>query len=204
MLSRPNPVSRTLAPIACLSALAVVLAAQPAQAHGFADGGIAAGFLHPLLGTDHLLLLIGVGAAASYISGQLLLWALAGAIGGGVFGAMGGGLPAAEVIAALAISAVAVMVLRSHRAGTAPALGFCGALIATAVAVHAMLHGQEAPAGLAAASWWLGAFGGSLLVSGGSYLLLRRLPAHWTAKLALVLALIGGVLVLGPIGLLVR
>jgi hypothetical protein len=33
---------------------------------------------------------------------------------------------------------------------------------------------------------------------------LRRLPAHWTAKLALVLALFGGFLVLGPIGLLAR
>lgn len=204
MTSPSNPAARTLAPIACFSALAVVLAAQPAQAHGLAHGGIVSGFLHPLLGTDHLLLLIGVGAAASYISGQLLLWALAGAIGGGSFGAMGGGLPAAEVIAALAISAVAVLVLRSHRSGKAPALGFCGALIATAVAVHAMLHGQEAPGDLTAASWWLGAFAGSLVVSGGSYLMLRRLPAHWTAKLALVLALFGGFLVLGPIGLLVR
>ncbi|MCX5932073.1 MAG: hypothetical protein NTW83_09680 [Cyanobacteria bacterium] len=39
---------------------------------------------------------------------------------------------------------------------------------------------------------------------GGTYLVLRRLPAHWTAKLALVLALFGGFLALGPIGLLVR
>ncbi|MCT0199086.1 HupE/UreJ family protein [Synechococcus sp. CS-1325] len=204
MISSPTSASRSLAPILCLSALAIVLAGQPAQAHGIAHGGLSSGFLHPLLGTDHLLLLIGVGAAASYISGQLLLWALAGAIGGGIFGAMGGGLPAAEVIAALAISAVAVLVLRSHRSGAAPALGFCGTLIAGAVAVHAMLHGQEAPAGMAAASWWLGAFAGSLLVSGGTYLVLRRLPAHWTTKLALLLALFGGFLVLGPIGLLAR
>jgi hypothetical protein len=33
---------------------------------------------------------------------------------------------------------------------------------------------------------------------------LRRLPVHWTANLALVLALIGAFLVLGPIGLLLR
>jgi urease accessory protein len=55
-----------------------------------AHGGNIAGFLHPLLGGDHLLLLIGVGATAHDISGQLLLWALIGAIGGGFFGAMGG------------------------------------------------------------------------------------------------------------------
>lgn len=45
---------------------------------------MATGFPHPISGVDHLLLLVGVGAAASCISSQLLLWALAGAIGGGV------------------------------------------------------------------------------------------------------------------------
>ncbi|MCP9800584.1 HupE/UreJ family protein [Synechococcus sp. RedBA-s] len=40
-------------------------------APGCGPGGPAAGSLHPLLGTDHLLLLIAMGAAASYISGQL-------------------------------------------------------------------------------------------------------------------------------------
>ncbi|WP_082326002.1 HupE/UreJ family protein [Synechococcus sp. GFB01] len=57
---------------------------QAAQAHGIAQGGVATGFPHPISGVDHLLLLVGVGAAASCISSQLLLWALAGAIGGGV------------------------------------------------------------------------------------------------------------------------
>lgn len=183
---------------------AAVLAGSPAQAHGTADGGIAAGFLHPLLGTDHLLLLIAVGAAASYLSARLLLWAFAGAVLGGIFGAMGGGLPAAEVLAALGISAVAVLVVRSQNSGRPPAMGFCGTLVAAAVAVHAMLHGQEAPGGAGATLWWLGAFSGSLLVSGGTYLALRQLPAPWTARLALALALVGGVLVMGPLGLLAR
>lgn len=181
-----------------------VLAGSPAQAHGIADGGIAAGFLHPLLGTDHLLLLIAVGAAASYLTASLLLWGLAGALLGGAFGATGGGLPGAEVLAALAITAVAVLVLRAQKSTSPPAMGFYGTLIAAAVALHAMLHGQEAPFGAGAGLWWLGAFAGSLLVSGGTYLALRRLPAPWTGRLALVLALVGGVLALGPLGHLVR
>lgn len=196
--------ARFLAPLALFAAIAVVLADQPAQAHGFSAGGITGGFLHPLTGTDHLLLLISVGAAASYISSQLLLWGLVGGIAGGVFGAMGGGLPAAEVLAALAISAVAVLVLRSHRSGRAPSLVLCGTVIAVAVAVHSMLHGQEAPSGAAASLWWLGAFSGSLLVSGGTFAVMRRLPTHWAADLAMVLALFGGLLVLGPVGLLMR
>jgi urease accessory protein len=145
-----------------------------------------------------------VGAAASCISTQLLLWALAGAVVGGVFGAMGGTLPAQEFLAAVAISAVAVLVLRCLRSKLSPQLGACAALVAAAVAVHAMLHGLEAPADGSAALWWLGAFAGSVLVSGVSYLLLRRLPLAWTRGVALLLALCGGVAALGPVGLLMR
>jgi len=195
--------ARTLALFGGAAALALLLD-QPAQAHGIAHGGIAAGFLHPISGADHLLLLIGVGAAASCISAQLLLWALAGAVGGGMFGAMGGTLPGQEFLAALAISAVAVLVLRCLRSQQSPQLGACAALVASAVAVHAMLHGLEAPADGSAALWWLGAFAGSVLVSGGSFLLLRRLPLAWTRGVALLLALCGGVAALGPIGLLMR
>jgi urease accessory protein len=195
--------ARSLALFGAASALALLLD-LPAQAHGIAHGGIAAGFLHPISGVDHLLLLVGIGAAASCISALLLLWALAGAIGGGVFGAMGGTLPAQEFIAALAITAVAVLVARSLRSQQSPQLGACAALVAAAVAVHAMLHGLEAPAGGSALLWWLGAFSGSVLVSGGSFLALRRLPLAWTRGLGVLLALCGGVAALGPIGLLMR
>ena len=89
---------------------------------------------------------------------------------------MGGTLPAQEFLAALAITAVAVLVLRSLRSQQSPQLGTCAALVAAAVAVHAMLHGLEAPADGSALLWWLGAFSGSVLASGGSFLALRRLP----------------------------
>jgi len=207
--SMNNSVStRSLALLAGFSLLATLLLDQPAQAHGIAQGlglglgGGLAGFLHPITGADHLLLLIGVGAAGSCISPQLLLWALAGALGGGIYGAIGGSLPGQELLAALAITALALLVLRSLQAKQSPQLGFCAALVATAVAVHAMLHGLEAPAEGAAALWWLGAFTGSALVSGGSFLLLRRLPLAWNRGLALLLALSGGVAALAPIGLL--
>jgi len=195
--------ARSLALFGAASALALLLD-LPAQAHGIAHGGIATGFLHPISGVDHLLLLVGIGAAASCMSAQLLLWALAGAIGGGVFGAMGGTLPAQEFLAALAITAVAVLVLRSLRSRQSPQLGACAALVAAAVAVHAMLHGLEAPADGSALLWWLGAFSGSVLVSGGSFLALRRLPLVWTRGVCVLLALCGGVAALGPIGLLMR
>ena len=67
-----------------------------------------------------------------------------------------------------------------------------------------MLHGLEAPADGSALLWWLGAFSGSVLVSGGSFLALRRLPLAWTRGVCVLLALCGGVAALGPIGLLMR
>lgn len=195
--------ARILAFFGAAAALAL-LVDQPAQAHGIVHGGISAGFSHPISGVDHLLLLIGVGAAASAISTQLLLWGFVGAIIGGVFGAMGGTLPAQEFLAALAISALAVLVLNCLRSQQGPKMSSCAALVASAVAVHAMLHGTEAPRDSSAALWWMGAFAGSLLVCGVSYLMLRRLPLAWTRGVALLLALFGCVVALGPVGLLVR
>ncbi len=52
--------------------------------------------------------------------------------------------------------------------------------------------------------WWLGAFAASLLVSGGSFLALRRLPPVWTPRLALLLAVLGGALAFAPMGLPIR
>jgi urease accessory protein len=197
--------NRFLILLAAGSALALVLA-QPVQAHGLAQGGLAAGVLHPLTGIDHLLLLIAVGAAAAGLSIHLLLWAVAGAIGGGVMGAMGGTLPAPELLAALAIPAVALMVVHSlRRAQSARAAGVgAGALVALSVAIHALLHGQAAAAATATGSWWLGAAAASALVLGGTIWLVRRLSLAWIRGLALLLALAGGVVSLGVIGIVAR
>jgi urease accessory protein len=195
---------RSWALLGAAATLGFVLVGQPAQAHGLAHGGLGSGFLHPIAGVDHLLLLIGVGAAASFVSARLLLWALAGAVVGGLAGAMGLALPFAEVLAALAISAVALLILRSQSEGRSSGLAVGGGLVAAAVALHAMLHGGEAPADPTALGWWLGAFSASLLVSGGSFLALRRLAPVWTLRLALLLAVLGGALALAPLALVAR
>lgn len=199
-----QPISRVLVPQGLCAAVAAVLASRPALAHGTADAGLSAGFLHPLSGGDHLLMLIAVGLAAAAISPQLLGWALLGGLAGGVFGAWGGGLPAAEILAALAIPALALALLRQQRRDQPPALGWWGGLIAATVAVHAVLHGQEAPGSAASALWWLGALGASSLACGGSFLLWRSLPSRWSTRAALVLAVFGGLLTVAQIGLQVR
>ena len=87
----PNiQMKRFLSPLVALTAgSAVVLGTHPALAHGTAGGGALSGLTHPLLGLDHLLMLMAVGTAASFISSQLLLWALGGAVIGAVLGFTG-------------------------------------------------------------------------------------------------------------------
>jgi urease accessory protein len=173
-----------------------LLSALPVQAHGAADAGLLAGASHPLLGLDHLLLLLGVGGVAAYVSSGVLLFALGGALVGALLGSFGGDLPAAEVWAALAVSALGVLLLSLQRSQRSPQLSLVGSVVAAAVAVHALLHGQEASGTL---SWWLGAGLASAAVVGATGLVLRRLHSRWTLALAAALSLTGLALAVAPL-----
>ena len=175
-----------------------LLSGVPAQAHGVADAGLLAGASHPLLGLDHLLLLLGVGGVAAYVSGSVLLFALGGALVGAVLGSLGGNLPAAEVWAALAVSGLGLLPLQLQlqRSQRSPQLGLVGSLVAAAVAVHAMLHGQEATGSM---TWWLGAGLASAAVVVSSFVLLRRLNSRWTLVLAAGLSVAGLALAVAPL-----
>jgi urease accessory protein len=173
-----------------------LLSTLPASAHDAAGGSLAGGALHPLIGIDHLLLLVGVGAAASLVDRSLLAFALAGAVLGGALGSMGMALPGAELLAALAVSAVGLLLLRRLRGSAGMPGVHGGGLILAAVALHALLHGQEAPG---APAWWVGAAAASAAVVLGSAWISRRLPLRWTLRLALGLSLAGGLLALAPL-----
>ena len=174
-----------------------LLSALPAGAHGVADHGLLSGATHPLLGLDHLLLLIGVGDVGSYMGAPVVLFALGGGLLGAVAGSSGGLLPGAEVIAALAVSALGLLTLQLQRLQGRPSVAIVGGLVAAAVAVHALLHGQEAPSG--SIGWWMGALLASSTVVGATYGGLRLLPVRWTMVLAAGLSLAGGVLALAPL-----
>lgn len=198
---------RSLAPALAAGFGLSLLSGLPAGAHGLATGDLLTGGLHPLLGLDHLLLLVGVGAAAAGIDGAVLLFALAGALLGGCFGALGfgglgfgglaGAMPLAEVLAALAVSAVGLLLLRPQGWDRRLGLALPGGVIAAAVALHALLHGQAATGEL---GWWLGAGASSVAVVLGSMACFSRLANPWLSRLAMALVLAGGVLALVPLG----
>jgi len=183
----PAPHLRSLGLALAAGLGCAALSALPAEAHGSASGHLHAGLLHPLVGLDHLLLLVGVGTVASYLGWQLLAYALGGAVVGGLLGATGIGLPLAELLAALSVSLLGLLVLQASRSGRPPALPLSGGLVALAVGVHGLLHGQ-------AASGDAGV--------GATYLALSKLGLVWTLRLALGLTVAGFLLALGPIGLL--
>lgn len=193
---------RFTAPLVAIAAGAtLLLSGHPAQAHGSAASGLLGGLAHPLWGLDHFCMLLAVGAAASFLSTRLLLWAAAGAVVGATLGWSGFSLPTAEPLAALAIAAMGGLILvgMGQRVLSTP---LAGGLVAAGVAIHALLHGQEAPQDGTTLLWWAGALISSLLVCGGAYGLLRALPLAWTRAAAIAFLAIGGWLALGPIGLL--
>ncbi|MEB3349813.1 MAG: HupE/UreJ family protein [Cyanobacteriota bacterium] len=175
----------------------LLLAGSPALAHGNPAGGLVSGFTHPLLGLDHGLLLVAVGASAGCLSPLLLLWAAAGALLGSLGGVAGLPLPGAELLAALVIPQVALPLLarQPQRWQT-----LAGLPVAAAMAVHAWLHGQEAPSGHGGATlWWLGALLASLLLIGASALIARQISRRGRIALGLALTVLGGALAVVPL-----
>ena len=171
-----------------------LLSVLPAGAHGSAEHGVIDGALHPLLGLDHLLMLVAVGLCAAQAGRQVLGYALAGALIGSVFGSFGGQLPGAEVLAALGLSAVAavlVLVLRGLCSRQILALTVGGG-----ISVHALLHGLESSG---SSFWWAGALLGWVAVVAASAWLSQRLERCGASIGAALMAVDGGLLALAPL-----
>jgi urease accessory protein len=186
-------------PITALAMVAVLaMGALPSEAHGTAGAGALAGLVHPLLGVDHLLMLLAVGTAASQLSFLLLPWALGGGVVGALAGHGGSAAPLLESLAALAIMAVAALTLvwSQKRSSTRAITLFSGAVVGAGVAIHGLLHGMEAPADGSRLLWWAGALLSSVVISGGSALLLRQMHQGWGKLVALSTLMAGGLLVL--------
>ena len=193
------PSARSLALAGSAGFLLSLLSALPAAAHGVAGSGLMSGALHPITGVDHLLLLVGVGALASRVDRRLLWPALAGAVVGALFGASGGVIPAGEPLAALSVSALGLLLLllaRRDSSADGP-LVLSGAMVGSAVAVHALLHGREATGD---PTWWIGAALAAVAVVAASALTLSHSSARVTRVVAVMLGISGLVLAFAPLG----
>lgn len=153
--------SRFLAVLAAL-----LLGATPAEAHllGAGDAGLGAGVLHPLIGLDHLLAMIAVGAWAAQIGGRtrwLVPAAFAGMVAvGGVIGMGGTPVPGMEAAIALSVLLLGGFILLALR----PSLALSMALAGGFALFHGYAHGTELPDAAAPAPYAAGFLAATLLL----------------------------------------
>jgi urease accessory protein len=175
----------------------LLLAAGAAQAHegeGLA-GGFATGFMHPLLGPDHLVAMVAVGLWGAFL-GAPALWLLPVVFplvmaAGGVLGVLGVPLPAVEVgiaLSAVALGAAVALALR-------PPLIVAALLVGVFAIFHGHAHGTELPQAANAVAYSLGFViaTGLLHLAGIAFGMLTHKPVGRTA----VRALGGGIALLG-------
>jgi urease accessory protein len=147
---------RTLRPI--LIALPLLAVASPAFAHAGHEGlgGYFDGFMHPLLGPDHLVAMVAVGLWGALLGGSAI-WQLPIAFPlvmafGGMLGIMGVPLPAVEAGIAASAIVLGLMVALAVR----PPLGVAFALIGAFAIFHGYAHGRELPDGVNAVAFAVG------------------------------------------------
>ena len=121
------------------------LFAGPALAHaveGMADGFLS-GFLHPLLGLDHVAAMVAVGLWGAFL-GAPAIWVLpvvfplVMAVGGAI-GILGVPLPGVEIGIALSAIVLGAMVAIAAR----PPLGVAAVIVGAFAIFHGHAHGTE-------------------------------------------------------------
>ena len=131
---------------AALAALLLALSGS-ALAHegGGIAGGFASGFMHPVLGWDHVIAMVAVGLWGAFL-GKPAIWVLPIVFPmvmafGGAIGLSGLHLPAVETgiaLSAIVLGAVVAFALR-------PPLWVAGVIVGSFAVFHGYAHGVELP-----------------------------------------------------------
>ncbi len=156
--SRGKGLARRSVTAAVLILAIALLAADGAQAHVAegAIGGFVSGFLHPVLGYDHLLAMLAVGLWGAQMGGRSV-WTLPVTFPlvmafGGVLGMAGVLLPSVELGIALSVLVLGLAIAFAWRPFEPVAL-----LIIAAFAVfHGYAHGAELPSAADPAAYSVG------------------------------------------------
>jgi urease accessory protein len=177
--------------------LAALLLPLPALAHPSHDAapGFLAGFLHPMLGPDHLAAMVAVGLWAAIMGGRAR-WLLPGAFllamaAGGAIGQAGTALPFLEhgiLASVVVLGALVAGLARLPLAAALPMVGLFGLL-------HGHAHGSElgmadAASGFLAATALLHLAGLLAIGSGAAVRPAWRVLGGGTAACAAVLLLV--------------
>jgi len=127
------------------AALLVVVPIASAHEGAGMVGGFTSGFLHPLLGWDHVVAMVAVGLWGAFL-GVPALWVLPVVFPlvmafGGALGVLGVPLPGVEIGIALSAMVLGVMVAGALR----PPLWVAAVLVGVFAIFHGHAHGTELP-----------------------------------------------------------
>ena len=139
-----------------LTALSLFLLSGAALAHpGHPEGGFATGFLHPLMGADHLLAMLAVGFWAARAKGAMR-WAFPAAFVACMALGAAVQLPFVEPMIAVSLLVFGLVLAAAIRMP----VGAGVPLVAFFALVHGQAHFSEMPAGLS-----VGAFAAGMLLA---------------------------------------
>jgi urease accessory protein len=180
---------------------ALLLAATTAAAHSgeAAGGGFATGFLHPILGWDHVAAMVAVGLWGAFL-GAPAIWLLPVTFPlvmalGGALGVVGVPIPGIE----FGIAASALMIGLAVMLALRPPLVIAAVVVGFFAVFHGHAHGTEMPTAASplayAAGFVIGT--GLLHLAGISLGLLARSQTG-----ALAVRAMGGVIALAGLGFL--
>ena len=187
------------------SAAVVGLAlATPAFAHtgvGAHGHGFAAGFLHPLMGLDHMLAMLGVGVWAAQL-GKRAVWLVPAAfvavmVAGAGLALSGIAMPMVEFGIAGSVLAIGALIAFGTRLPVGVAMGLVGLF----ALCHGHAHGTELPGFAHPAAYGAGFVAATALLHAGGVaiaFLVRRHAARLPFRIAgAAMAAVGGGLLLG-------
>jgi len=130
-----------------LPGLALLMVAAPAYAHTgvHLHFSFESGFLHPIMGLDHLLAMFAVGLLAAQLGGRAI-WLVPGAfvgtmILGALLGFSGAAIPGVEPVIVLSVIAIALPVAFALGMPVALAMVYVGLF----AIFHGFAHGAELP-----------------------------------------------------------
>lgn len=134
-------------PRALMIMLLVAALAPAASAHEAAgiSGGFYSGFLHPIVGWDHVAAMVAVGLWGAFL-GNPAIWVLPVVFPlvmtiGGALGVAGVGLPAVEIAIATSAAVLGAMVAFAVR----PPLWVAAVIVGAFAVFHGHAHGTELP-----------------------------------------------------------
>ena len=162
-------------------AAALLITAQTASAHEASGvaGGFTSGFMHPILGWDHVAAMVAVGLWGAVL-GQPAIWSLPVTFPlvmaiGGALGVAGIPLPGVEIGIASSALILGTMVLAAAR----PPLWLAAVVVAGFAIFHGHAHGTELPHAVSPLAYSLGFVlsTGMLHMCGIALGLLTRWPA---------------------------